>query len=145
MSPLTPIGYCQSHVPRLSKTLSLLLFLHVQISLNTSCTVPDNVKNSHLVFILAMGSEAQILPASPPILQAIQICIFLFSFAPAASALPFSPAQQKKERYLSSMLVLFSLWAFISSAEVEGDREGQHLNEEARMVCTGDDSCTTSF
>lgn len=145
MSPLTPIGYCQSYGPRLSKTPFLLLFLHVRVLLNTSCTVPDNVKNSRLVFILTMGSEAQTLPASPPIFQAVQIRVFLFPFAPAASVLPFSPAQQKKECYLSSMLVLFSLWAFISSAEVEGDREGQHLNEEARIVCTGDDSCTTPF
>lgn len=95
--------------PTLSKTPFLLLFLHVQILLNMSCIVPDNVKNSHLVFILTTGSEAQILPASPPIFQAIQIYVFLFSFAPAASVLPFSPALQKKEHYLSSMLVLFSL------------------------------------
>lgn len=69
----------------------------------------------------------------PVLLCACCFCIALFT------------RTTEERRYLSSMLVLFSLWAFISSAEVEGDREGQHLNEEARMVCTRDDSCTTSF
>lgn len=77
------------------------------------------------------------------VFQAIQICVFLFTLVPAASVLPFTPALQKKALYPSIIVVLFSLGGFMDSFEVEGDRECQHLSEQAKIICRRDDSCTT--
>lgn len=77
------------------------------------------------------------------VFQAVQICVFLFTLGPAASVLPFTPARQKKALYLSIIVILFSLGAFMGNFQVEGDRGCQHLDEQDKIICTRDDSWTT--